>query len=38
MRVKPNADAATQRQLAMYSLVYEVISRSVPVDSTLTKL
>ena len=38
LRVKSNADAATQGQLGMYSPVYEVISRSVSVDFTLTIL
>jgi len=38
MRVKSDADVATLTQLAMYSPVYEVISRSVPVDFALTKI
>jgi hypothetical protein len=36
--VKSDADVATLTQLAMHSPVYEVISRSVPVDFTLTKI
>jgi uncharacterized OsmC-like protein len=38
MRVKSDADMETLTKLAMYSPVYEVISRSVPVDFTLTKI
>ena len=38
MQVKSDADVATLTQLAMHSPVYEVISRSVPVDFTLTKI
>jgi len=38
MRVKSDADVATLTQLAMHSPVYEVISRSVPVDFSLTKI
>jgi uncharacterized OsmC-like protein len=38
MRVKSDADVDTLTTLAMYSPVYEVISRSVPVEFTLTKI
>ena len=38
MRVKSVADVKTLTTLAMYSPVYEVISRSVPIDFTLTKV
>ena len=38
MRVKSDADVDTLTALAMYSPVYEVISRSVPIDFTLTKI
>ncbi len=38
MRVKSDADVDTLTTLAMYSPVYEMISRSVPVNFTLTKI
>jgi uncharacterized OsmC-like protein len=38
MQVKSDADVETLTKLAMYSPVYEVISRSVPIDFTLTKI
>jgi uncharacterized OsmC-like protein len=38
MQVKSEADVETLTKLAMYSPVYEVISRSVPIDFTLTKI
>jgi uncharacterized OsmC-like protein len=38
MQVKSDADAETLTKLAMYSPVYEVISRSVPIDFTLSKI
>ena len=38
MQVKSNADIETLRKLASYSPVYEVISRSVPVDLKITKI
>ena len=38
MQVKSDADVATLTQLAMHSPVYEVISRSLPVEFTLTKI
>jgi uncharacterized OsmC-like protein len=38
MRVKSDADVDTLTTLAMFSPVYEVISRSVPIDFTLTKI
>jgi uncharacterized OsmC-like protein len=38
MQVKSDADVETLTTLAMYSPVYEVISRSVPIDFTLTKI
>jgi uncharacterized OsmC-like protein len=38
MQVKSDADVDTLTTLAMYSPVYEVISRSVPVEFTLTKI
>ena len=38
MRVKSDADADTLTEMAMFSPVYEVISRSLPVDFTLTKI
>ena len=38
MRVKSDADVDTLTQMAMFSPVYEVISRSVPVDFTMTKI
>ena len=36
MRVKSDADAKTLTKLAMFSPVYEVISKAVPVEFTLT--
>lgn len=38
IQVKSDADVETLTKLAMYSPVYELISRSVPVDFTLTKI
>ncbi len=38
MRVKSDADVETLTKLAMYSPVYEVISKAVPVDFILTKI
>jgi uncharacterized OsmC-like protein len=38
MRVKSDADVETLTKLAMYSPVYEVISRSVPIDFTLIRI
>jgi uncharacterized OsmC-like protein len=38
MQVKSDADVETLTKLAMYSPVYEVISRSVPIDFTLAKI
>lgn len=38
MRVKSDADVETLTKLAMYSPVYEVISKAVPIDFVLTKL
>lgn len=38
IRVKGDADADTLKALAMYSPVYEVVSRSVPIELTLIKL
>jgi uncharacterized OsmC-like protein len=38
MQVKSDADVETLTALAMYSPVYEVISRSVPIDFQLTKI
>jgi uncharacterized OsmC-like protein len=38
MRVKSDADMDTLTTLAMYSPVYEVISKSVPVEFTMTKI
>ena len=38
MRVKSDADVDTLTALAMYSPVYEMISRSVPTEITLTKI
>lgn len=38
MEVKSDADIDTLTKLAMYSPVYEVVSRSVPVDFTMTKI
>lgn len=38
MRVKSDADVDTLTKLAMYSPVYEMVSRSVPVDFTLIKI
>ena len=38
MQVKSDEDVDTLTTLAMYSPVYEVISRSVPVEFTLTKI
>jgi hypothetical protein len=37
MQVKSDADVDTLTALAMYSPVYEVVSRSVPVDFNMTK-
>ena len=38
MQVKSDADVETLTKLAMYSPVYEMVSRSIPVDFTLTKI
>lgn len=38
MQVKSDADVETIRALAMYSPVYEVVSRSVPVELNITKI
>lgn len=38
MRVESDADVETLTKLAMFSPVYEVISRSVPVDFTMIKI
>jgi uncharacterized OsmC-like protein len=38
MQVKSEADVDTLTALAMYSPVYEMISRSVPIDFNLTKI
>lgn len=38
MEVKSDADVETLTSLAMYSPVYEVVSRSVPVDFKITKI
>jgi uncharacterized OsmC-like protein len=38
MQVKSDADVETLTAFAMYSPVYEVISRSVPIDFKLTKI
>ena len=38
MQVKSDADIETLTKLAMYSPVYEVVSRSVPVDFKMTKI
>jgi uncharacterized OsmC-like protein len=38
MRVKSDADVDTLTTLAMFSPVYEVVSKSVPIDFTLTKI
>ena len=38
MRVKADADVDTLTALAMYSPVYEMISRSVPTEFTLSKI
>jgi uncharacterized OsmC-like protein len=38
MQVKSPADVETLTKCAMYSPVYEVVSRSVPVDFTMTKI
>ena len=38
MRVKSDADVDTLTKLAMYSPVYEMVSKSVPVDFTMTKI
>ena len=38
MRVKADADVDTLTALAMYSPVYEMISRSVPIEFTLSKI
>ena len=38
MQVKSDADVDTLTKLAMYSPVYEMVSKSVPVDFTLTKI
>jgi hypothetical protein len=36
MRVKSNAPAEELTELALYSPVYDIISRSLPVEFTLT--
>lgn len=38
MRVKSDADIDTLTRLAMYSPVYEMVSRSVPVDFSLSRI
>jgi uncharacterized OsmC-like protein len=38
MRVKSNADVETLTSLAMFSPVYEMLSRSVPVEFSLVKI
>ena len=38
MRVKSDADVDTLTTLAMYSPVYEMISKAVPTEFTLTKI
>ena len=38
MRVKSDADVETLTQMAMFSPVYDVVSRGIPVDFTLTKI
>jgi uncharacterized OsmC-like protein len=38
MRVKSDADVDTLTEMALYSPVYDVISRGIPVDFTLTKI
>ena len=38
MRVKSDADVDTLTAMAMFSPVYELVSRSVPVEFTLTKI
>ena len=38
MQVKSDADVETLTALAMHSPVYEVVSRSVPVDFNMTKI
>jgi uncharacterized OsmC-like protein len=38
MRVKSDADVETLTKLAMYSPVYEMVSKAIPVDFTLTKI
>jgi uncharacterized OsmC-like protein len=38
MRVKSNADVETLTNLAMFSPVYEVISKAVPIDFSMTKI
>lgn len=38
MKVKSEADVGTIRSLAMYSPVYEVVSRSVPTELTVKKI
>ena len=38
IKVKSDADVDTLKSLAMYSPVYEVVSRSVPVELVITKI
>ncbi|MCK4833137.1 MAG: OsmC family protein, partial [Gammaproteobacteria bacterium] len=38
MEVKSNADVETLTKLAMHSPVYEIVSKAVPVDFSLTKI
>jgi hypothetical protein len=38
MQVKSNADVETLTTLAMYSPVYEIISKAVPVEFNMTKI
>ena len=38
IKVKTDADADTIESLAMYSPVYDMVSRAVPVEMTITKL
>ena len=38
MRVKSDADVDTLTEMALYSPVYDVVSRGIPVDFTLTKI
>jgi hypothetical protein len=38
MKIKSDADEKTLTELAMYSPVYEMVSKAIPVEFNLTKI